>query len=328
MTAVSKPLRLTLGANNVYALLDDSDCLLIDAGPDYPGAWEHMAAQLATHGIRPADVRQVVLTHAHRDHAGLAARWQRQGARIICGRADAPALLHDAESRQTLRERAAALLAWYGAPAEQLNGILPAREGTADHAASDGHGAWPGPLRMTPVRADLLVDDGAVVQLGSMRLAVVACPGHTPGTILLHHADSGQVFTGDHLLPQQVATVGLQFAGEARWPSMPPFARSLEHSRSLAGTVALPGHGDPMAGTSAAAEWSLRYIERRAARVLRRLRGAPATGYELVAALFPHHGPEHLVPVLTEIIGLLDLLTERGQVTATEHGGVLRFAPA
>lgn len=326
MGRVPEPLRLTLGANNIYLLRDGSDALLVDAGPDYAGAWEALIAQLGQHGITPADVRQVVLTHYHRDHAGLAARWQAEGARIIGGRDDAPQLLHQPADRQLLRERAAAVLAHNGVAREQAWWSIPAREGAGDHRAADGHGAWPGQLRITPLAPDVLVDGGDCITLGGRLLTVTACPGHTPGSILLQDERGGDVFTGDHLLPQQVATVGIQFRDRERWPSMPPFVRSLEQTRALAGRRALPGHGEPVADTGDAASWSLRYIERRLTRIQRRLAGGPATAYEIVQALFPRHQPEHLVTLMTEVIGLLDLLHERGQARTVDDEPPLQWA--
>ena len=80
-------LPIALGDNWIYALVPppderDDGVLLIDAGPDYEGAWEILDAQLQAAGYSVADVRCVAITHAHLDHCGLAPRWQRQGARI------------------------------------------------------------------------------------------------------------------------------------------------------------------------------------------------------------------------------------------------------
>ena len=45
-------------------------CVVIDAG--LPAYHRRLAASLAAMGRRPGDVRAVVLTHGHIDHAGMA----------------------------------------------------------------------------------------------------------------------------------------------------------------------------------------------------------------------------------------------------------------
>src|SRR5438552_17839202 len=105
---------IPLGSTNVYVLRDDAGALLIDAGPDYAGAWEELVTGLAGHGIGPGDVHAVVLSHGHRDHAGLAARWQLAGAEVWAGRGDAALLALDDAGRQALRTAAARVLAEFG----------------------------------------------------------------------------------------------------------------------------------------------------------------------------------------------------------------------
>lgn len=318
------PLRLRLGANNVYVVMGGAGAVCIDAGPDYDGAWQDVIAQLAAHGLGPGDVRAVILTHAHLDHAGLAWRWRRHGACILAGRGDEPALGRGEDERRTLRELAAALLAGHGVPDEHLRDRAPGR---AVSRYTDEEGRWPAPLRMTPIVPDRLLGDGDTVTDGGVSLSIIACPGHTRGTVLVRDERGGGVFTGDHVLPRTVATVGIQFRGRDRWPSMPAFVRSLEgiRDRVSPGTPGWPGHGDRIADMPAAAAWSLRYLERRAERVRRRLAGGPATAYAVAAALFPHLSSAHTWPVMAEIIGLLDWLHERGEVVEEREGGRVVF---
>lgn len=45
--------------------------------------------------------------------------------------------------------------------------------------------------------ADLLLEDGQVIQVGGMRFQVLHTPGHSPGSVSLYMPDAELVFTGD-----------------------------------------------------------------------------------------------------------------------------------
>ena len=70
--------RIVLGDNNIYPpRLNGGGVLLIDAGLDYRSAggdtsWDALVAQADAIGSAPSDVRAVVITPAHIDHARLA----------------------------------------------------------------------------------------------------------------------------------------------------------------------------------------------------------------------------------------------------------------
>jgi len=78
--------RVTLRYSNLYLLRQGTTVALVDAGSpsDVPAATEALAAA----GLRPSDVRLVVLTHGHGDHAGMGRFFQRAGAKMVVGRGD------------------------------------------------------------------------------------------------------------------------------------------------------------------------------------------------------------------------------------------------
>ncbi|MFN8556340.1 MAG: MBL fold metallo-hydrolase [Dehalococcoidia bacterium] len=324
----AEPMRLRLGASNVYALRGPAGVTLIDAGPDYDGAWDDLIDQLARRGITPRDVRAVVLTHHHGDHAGLAARWQATGAVLCAGQGDEPYLAMDSPARLEARERVVAALIEHGAPEAVARTALE-RAGRGG-GNSDGFGGWPGPLRMTPVIPDRLLRDGDSVDGGALDGRVIACPGHTPGAIVVCDRRGGALYTGDHLLPRKVATAGIQFGADGRLRSLPRFYRSLRRLDDPAyeGVWAYPGHGAIIADVRAEARWSRRHIERRARRLHGRLAAGPSTAFDLSLAIFPRLQPEHTLAVLAETMGLLDLLVDNGYARPAPGGVIARYVTA
>lgn len=92
-------------------------------------------------GFDPADIRYLVNTHAHFDHAaGLAGLQRASGAVMIASAADRPYL----------------------------------EAGAVDHGPSKG-------VAFPPVRVDRVVGDGDTVTLGGTTLTAHLTPGHSPG---------------------------------------------------------------------------------------------------------------------------------------------------
>ncbi len=79
--------QIRLSVSNVF-LIRSSRPVLVDAGSskDLPALSEALGRQ----GLRIQDLALVVLTHAHSDHAGLAAQLQRAGVEVVLGRGDVP----------------------------------------------------------------------------------------------------------------------------------------------------------------------------------------------------------------------------------------------
>src|SRR5688572_19834437 len=68
---ISVPTPFYVGDVNVYLIKEDP-LTLIDVGPKTVEAQKVLREKLRQNGIDFADVRRIVLTHAHEDHCGLA----------------------------------------------------------------------------------------------------------------------------------------------------------------------------------------------------------------------------------------------------------------
>jgi metallo-beta-lactamase class B len=132
-----------VGTEGLAAVLirTEAGAVLVDGG--LPQAADLVLDNLRALGIQPGELKWIVFSHAHFDHAGpIAAIARATGARIAA----------NAES--------AALLA---------------RGGSDDVHFGDR-------LLFPPAQADRLLLDGESIELGDLRLTLHATPGHTPGS--------------------------------------------------------------------------------------------------------------------------------------------------
>lgn len=152
----------------VNAFLVNADVLtLIDTGT--PGGASAIYDAIRATGRAPTDVKRILITHRHADHAGNAAELARiTGAEVHVSPADAPFL---SEGREQGLPEAATPLGRAMVPYVRF--ALP----------------W----RLEPVAATPTLVEGAAV--GPFR--VIETPGHTAGHVSLLWEERGVLFTAD-----------------------------------------------------------------------------------------------------------------------------------
>jgi glyoxylase-like metal-dependent hydrolase (beta-lactamase superfamily II) len=149
---------------NSYAVRDpDGSVTLVDAGLRRAGG--RILAALASIGVQPEDVKRVVLTHAHLDHAGGVPKLvDATGASVHSHERESIYLRDGRAPRTEPAPRAVRLLARFAFA--KLPKIVPGED----------------------FRHDQLLPGG---------LRVIHTPGHTPGHVSLLHERTGVLITGD-----------------------------------------------------------------------------------------------------------------------------------
>jgi glyoxylase-like metal-dependent hydrolase (beta-lactamase superfamily II) len=303
---------IVLAYNTAYLVEDQGWRILIDAGPDYEGAWDTL--QEALKGRTP---QLVIATHGHVDHAGLAARWQRAGVPVAIGADDRP-LVHAPQLASDEQ------LGWFvsyaesaGTPASVMDDVIHAlreRQYWARRLVGEGYppagrgSRWPTGLHFEPFEPDLLIDrDGPIPGTG---LEVRLCPGHTPGNLVIFEPGSRTLFPGDQLLPDLTPTPGIQFTADGRrFPSLPAFVTSLHRVRELGAAQCYPGHGAPFSDVNGLIDANLAQIEQRTARIREAVAAEPnIPAYALAERIYPRALRRRFWQIIATVQGHLDLL--------------------
>ncbi|UFS58702.1 MBL fold metallo-hydrolase [Subtercola endophyticus] len=232
-----------------YLVVDVSGGVhVIDPGWDSDENWQRVLDALEHLGSSPSRVVSVTITHLHRDHIGMAARYRAQTpARLQLSRIDQLAL--NVDPREALRAARVQVDSW-GVPDDRR----------AELDVNFGAEAESAPVE-APLQSDVLLDEGddLGIDLGdhpgdglgthpgdglgtdSTGIRVVLTPGHTSGSVCLALPGEKVLFTGDHVLPTIFSGLGLG----AQTPSNPvtDYLEALDTIAIYDDYEVLPGHG-------------------------------------------------------------------------------------
>lgn len=204
--------------------------------------------------FRPEDIGRIIVTHAHLDHFGGAARLAgRSGAEVWSHRFDSRIVESFNERSSVANRRYADFLREAGVEPERIDPIL------------NGFGFLPGRANSVPVARRL--DDGEVA--GPFRFHHF--PGHSAGLLAVEVGDF--LLTGDLLLSQTLTQIWpeklIPFTGLFHYlDSLSRLNRFVADAREAGRTFTLlPGHEDPVTNVARRIELVKKSTERRANRI-------------------------------------------------------------
>lgn len=195
-----------IGTQGLSALLvkTDAGAVLIDGG--LPQAADMLLAHMRELGVAPSDLKLILHSHAHIDHAGPIAAIQRAtGARLVS----------NAESA-----------------------VLLARGGFDDLHFGDDM-LFPAP------HVDRLIMDGEVVELGGIAFTAHFTPAHTPGSMSWTWTDTKAGKPLRIAYVDSLSSPGYRLVGNARYPHIiDDYRRGFAAVRALPCDLLLTPHPD------------------------------------------------------------------------------------
>jgi glyoxylase-like metal-dependent hydrolase (beta-lactamase superfamily II) len=310
-----------LRAVNVYAMETGDGLAMVDAGWWTATSLTELESALATVGHTASTVRDVYVTHIHRDHYTLAVELRRRyGTRVGLGHDEAPGLHELLEILSNVPVTSLVQLRRSGDPA--LAEVIEAATAAVAFEAD----AWEKP--------DSWLHPGEYA-VGARVLEAVATPGHTRGHLVFHDVGAGLLFAGDHLLPTISPSIGFEL-GEWDLP-LADYLSSLELVLARPDAVLLPAHGAPGPSAHSRAMELLEHHDLRLAETIEALDRLGTTTASKVAQVLTWTRRRRAYAELDdfnrmiatcETIAHLDVLVLRGQATVLDDpdGSVFSLA--
>lgn len=306
------PLPFALRIVNCYLLRGSAGWTIVDTGihtPDGEATWRSIFNEL---NITPAQIEQIVLTHVHPDHFGMAGWLQALAAEA--GR-NIPVRTSPLENEQVNK-------AWRSSDAYETFADYLIKTGMPSEMAVTVTGRMGDTRAMTfphPPEIDL-IQPGTTLHLGERQFQTIHAPGHSDGQLLFYDMDDQLLLSGDHVLMKITPNIGL-------WRKSDPnplanFLNSLRELAHLEVRLALPGHKILITDWRGRIEELLHHHAERLQHTLTALHEGATTPYTVSLSIFntEHFSPHEWRFALAESLAHLEYLRLRGEIDRAENG--------
>jgi glyoxylase-like metal-dependent hydrolase (beta-lactamase superfamily II) len=312
MGKITIPTPFAVGDVNVYLLIDEV-ISLVDVGPNTPEAWEALELGLREYGLKIKDIDQIILTHHHPDHCGLALHVQQHsGAKLYCHQLSEPFVSKDPSYMQHVTDFFDQFYVQCGVPLEGLRKVKQMKQNHEKY--------W------EAASVDGLLDEGSKLP-GHSSWEILHVPGHAQDQLSFYHAYKQLLLASDHLIKHisSNALLAPPPPGESRPRALMQYRDSMQRCADMPIIEAYSGHGESIRNVRELVHHRITRIGERAETIFNFLREKPRSPYELGEMMFHRKARTETHLVISEVVGHLDLLEARGQVTFTEHEGILFY---
>jgi glyoxylase-like metal-dependent hydrolase (beta-lactamase superfamily II) len=313
---VRMPLPFVLDHINLWLLDDGPGVAVVDCGlgdATTMALWE----EIFRDHLKGRPITQVIVTHLHPDHAGLAG-WLTRRHGILIQMSQADYLMAHAWRDNSAGYTEQATLDHF-----RENGLPEAT--FPELVAARGGGSYRSRVPDFPDHYHRLMP-GDTVRIGGRRWRVLVGHGHAPEHILLHSPDLDVLISGDMVLPRISTNVSVH----ATQPDSDPLKLFLGSLRSYTAlprdTLVLPSHGLPFRGLHERIAQLAKHHDERLAE-LEAACVTPKAAAEIMGTLFRRKLDGHQIWfAMGEALAHLNYLRDLGRVSIERGGdGIVRY---
>ena len=306
--SLALPLPFELESVNVFLVALPAGHLLIDCGMETQPAFETLRAAMEERGIAWRDINQIILTHMHPDHMGMAAR--------LLELTGAPLAMHHAEAEHLRSITSGNLrLPWLQEAYLQSGVPLPLETKMEQHFSAIRE-------NFHPLQPSRLFSGGEQLETALGPLEVVWTSGHSPGHICLHSREQKLLFSGDQILENITPNI----AWHPGRDMLAEFLDSLQALAALDIDLILPSHGEPFSGHRAWIAETAGHHQQRCDEIVSLLGESPRTAHQMVGVMWRRQlSPINHHFAIFEVLAHLEHLKRQGKVYHRSQNGALEW---
>ena len=302
---------------NSYLARGKDGYLLVDTGWNTEESFEQIRKSLKEIKASIEDISQILVTHIHPDHYGMAGRIQKlSGAKIYMHEIENNAIDSRYVNMESLLRQTAAWLMHNGVPSEETGDIRDASLEVVD--------------LVVPVRPDVILHGGETISTGEFTFEAMWTPGHSPGHVCLYEPEKKVLLSGDHILPTITPNIG-RHPQSAENP-LATYLESLREIRQLDIEMVLPGHDEPFTELAARIDEIMQHHEQRNLEILKAVRERPMTAFDIAEyvtwgtnASWRDLPPIHRRMAIFETIAHLEFMVGKGRAQKIDRDNIIYY---
>ena len=215
---------------NAYLIEDKKGFLLVDSGWNTDESFATMHNTLIKSGLNFQSIKQIVITHVHPDHYGMAGRLKDlSGATLAMHNIEKDYIEPRYVKMEPLLYQTDRMLVANGVPEDEMADLRDASLDVLNY--------------VVPTLPDIVLHNGDTVTAGTFKFQVLWTPGHSSGHICLYEPHKKVLLCGDHILPK--ITPNISVNPQSIENPLGRYLQSLEEIKKLDIELALPGHDEP-----------------------------------------------------------------------------------
>lgn len=298
---------------NIYLIID-KELVLIDAGPWGKESFDILSLSLDQLGFSIRDISRVIYTHAHADHMGGGVLLAKEGG-----------------FSSSIYRKAIEHVEQYGRYVQMFKTLL--QETFTEHLnlypeKKENYFAFTDEF-WRPTSGDIKIDhgldDGEVINTGTLKLKVISTPGHSPWDISLWEEEKGLLFSGDFVLERSTTfTGGLDGIGSdlsAYESSLKKIDVYLKRAQRI-----FPSHGPPIGHGAELAKKLFKINKLKENRILMALSEKRRSLVELANFLSPELNMVGFIRQIGVVLTHLEKLEKEGKIHCFQDGPQVFFA--
>ena len=302
---------------NAYVIRGEKGLLLVDAGWDTEASFAALEKGLAEINAKVKDISQIIVTHVHPDHYGMAGHVKKaSGASLAMHHLEKEFIEPRYVNMEPLLNAIDNLLLANGVPPEMIKKLSNATVGLEQY--------------VMPTQPDILLHDDETVTTGLFNFKVIWSPGHSSGHICLYEPEKKIFLSGDHILPSITPNVSIH--PQAIENPLGRYFDSLNELKKLEVERVLPGHENVFTNFKERIEDILHHHEERNNEILAALGDIPGTsfqaaqkirwGYKKSYASLPDF---HKRMAVLETLAHLEMMANNGRVDRLPGQDIMLF---
>jgi glyoxylase-like metal-dependent hydrolase (beta-lactamase superfamily II) len=307
----------TLSHINVYLIEGDKGYLLVDSGWNTDKSFATLHNYLVKIGAGFGEIKQIVVTHVHPDHYGMAGRIKKlSGATIAMHHLEKGFIEPRYVSMEELLYQTDRMLIANGVPRDHSDILRDATLGLEEY--------------IVPTLPDIDLHDGDTISTGKFTFRVIWTPGHSSGHICLYEPAAKILLSGDHILPKITPNISLN--PQSIENPLGRYIKSLQEIRQLDVKLVLPGHDRPFTQLVPRIDEIIRHHGQRNAEILEVIKARARTAYYIAQRIswgennaWQDLPPFHKRMAIFETLAHLEMMAAANRVDKLPRAGIIYY---